>query len=306
MEKKFRYSEIFGGNGLPSVSDRVMGSFQGEGRYSGHPTVWLRTFGCNFECRSFGQSHLPIGEQIDPYASIDPKEYKTMEELPVLTVGCDSGYSWAKKFAHLAKQGTPKEITNEIRSRLEGGSFQHPKSKQYTHMAFTGGEPILNQTALVEVMSQFLIENDAPRNITIETNGTQKLRQPFIDVFSHWMNIDSNNELFWSVSPKLYLSGESWSDAIRPDIVETYDKLSNRGQLKYVCDGSERAWDEVERATDLYRSVGIDWSVWIMPVSATKEGQEDIQAKIADQTMSRGYNFAARIHCWVYGNDMGR
>ena len=44
-EKKYRYSEIFS-------------SIQGEGRYSGVPTIWLRLWGCNFECRGFNQEDL--------------------------------------------------------------------------------------------------------------------------------------------------------------------------------------------------------------------------------------------------------
>jgi 7-carboxy-7-deazaguanine synthase len=34
-------------------------SIQGEGRYMGVPSVFLRTFGCNFKCAGFG---MPNGE----------------------------------------------------------------------------------------------------------------------------------------------------------------------------------------------------------------------------------------------------
>ena len=33
-------------------------SIQGEGRYMGVPSVFLRTFGCNFKCAGFGMSRL--------------------------------------------------------------------------------------------------------------------------------------------------------------------------------------------------------------------------------------------------------
>ena len=34
-------------------------SIQGEGRYMGVPSVFLRTFGCNFKCAGFG---MPTGK----------------------------------------------------------------------------------------------------------------------------------------------------------------------------------------------------------------------------------------------------
>ena len=33
-------------------------SVQGEGKWAGVPSVFLRTFGCNFQCRGFG---MPFG-----------------------------------------------------------------------------------------------------------------------------------------------------------------------------------------------------------------------------------------------------
>ena len=39
---KLRYSEAFY-------------SVQGEGRFVGVPSIFLRVFGCNFECAGFGQ-----------------------------------------------------------------------------------------------------------------------------------------------------------------------------------------------------------------------------------------------------------
>ena len=35
-------------------------SIQGEGKWAGVPSVFLRTFGCNFTCAGFG---LPLGER---------------------------------------------------------------------------------------------------------------------------------------------------------------------------------------------------------------------------------------------------
>lgn len=289
-EKKYRYSEIFGQ------------TFQGEGTYTGRPTAWLRVWGCNFECAGFGQEQPDKPETYDlDYLKIDPSEYKSMEALPVFHRGCDSSYSWAKKFSHLAHQSTASEICDKIEATLPGGKFLHPKSGQWHHMAFTGGEPMMSQTAIVDIMERFAERDNTPKFVTIETNGTQKPRPAFENTF---MNHDG--ELFWSVSPKLYLSGEMWANAIKPEVVAAYKALSDHGQLKYVCNGTDRNWDEVARATDAYREAGIDWDVWIMPVGADREMQESHQAKIAEQAVERGYSVSARVHTWVFGNVIGK
>lgn len=289
-EKKYRYSEIFGQ------------TFQGEGAYTGRPTAWLRVWGCNFECAGFGQEQPDKPETYDlDYLKIDPAEYKSMEALPVFHRGCDSSYSWAKKFAHLAHQNTAAGICDEIEAVLPGGKFLHPTSKQWHHMAFTGGEPMMSQTAIVDVMENFAARDNTPRFVTIETNGTQKPRPAFENLFAN-----HEGELFWSVSPKLYLSGELWANAIKPEVLAHYKAISDHGQLKYVCNGTDRNWDEVARATDLYREAGINWDVWIMPVGADREMQESHQARIAEQAVERGYSVSARVHTWVFGNVIGK
>lgn len=289
----FNYSEIFGK------------TFQGEGKYTGVPTAWIRLWGCNFECAGFGQDNPedPSSYDLD-YMNIDPSEYKSMEALPVFHRGCDSSYSWAKKFQGLAHSGSGAEIADRILEWLPGGTWIHPKSGQPTHLAITGGEPLMSQSAIVAIMDAFFEKGQVPTHITIETNGTQMPRKNFIDAMKRFT--DAGGELFWSVSPKLYLSGESWDQAILPEVLESYKEISDCGQLKYVCNGSERNWEEVEEATELYREVGIDWDVWIMPVGADKEMQESHQARIAEEACDRGYNVAARVHTWVFGNVIGK
>ena len=56
-------------------------SIQGEGRYMGVPSVFLRTFGCNFTCDGFG---MPRGEESKErdFIAADIKKFFKYQDLP--------------------------------------------------------------------------------------------------------------------------------------------------------------------------------------------------------------------------------
>jgi organic radical activating enzyme len=244
--------------------------------------------------------------------------YDKIEDLPVFEYGCDSSYTWAKKFGHLAKNHTPKEICDAISESFKHesnpeGLFLHPLTKQWTHMAFTGGEPMLNQEAMVAILTEFDHRGNMPKYVTVETNGTKPFKQKqFLDQyikeqFRPYFPKQMGREWFWSVSPKLWsTAGEKTKKAIKPEVVGAYADASNHGHLKYVVNGTKESWDEVEQYTKLFRQEGVNWDVYIMPVGATKEQQEDEQiAEIAVEAMKRGYYVSGRLHCYVFGNKIG-
>ena len=59
-------------------------SVQGEGRYMGVPSIFLRTFGCNFKCAGFG---MPRGQRSTEAEFIDPKQFRLYQELPLVSTG---------------------------------------------------------------------------------------------------------------------------------------------------------------------------------------------------------------------------
>ena len=300
----------------------IFRSIQGEGVYTGVPTVWLRMFGCNLECNGFGQDDPTDPDSyVLPYQEIDLTDITVQEELPVFDYGCDSSYSWSKKFKKLQRRGTPNEVAYELFKLMHDSK---------THIAFTGGEPMMKaaQKNIVKVIHEikelFRATNDygyygekynnAITNITFETNGTR----PIIDELRNRIMADSigDVEYFFSVSPKIWsTSGEK--DRICPDIVKGYQDACGKfnqyqgskdpqGQLKFVCNGTDQSWDEIEDAVDMFRHAGVRYPIWIMPVGATEESQnKDHVSRIAEETMDRGYNVAARVHCYIWGNQIG-
>lgn len=309
-DKTFKYSEIFY-------------SFQGEGHYTGKPTAWIRFFLCNLQCDGFGQKDPTDPSTYElPYQTIDISHIKRIEDLPVFEFGCDSSYTWSKKYRHLAKDEPAIEIVQNLSSVIAhetnpNGSFRHPKTLQETHMAFTGGEPMLNQPAMIAIMNEFYRVGNIPMNVTVETNGTKIIKDEMFMMIEKYLTTSEfggsvpdalgSTEWFWSCSPKLRsTSGELPKKAIKPEHLAEYAEVSNNGQLKYVVNGTPQSWEEVEEHTEAFRAAGVDWPVYIMPVGATLEEQsEDVIAEIAVEAMKRGYYFSGRLHCYVFGNKIG-
>jgi len=217
----------------------------------------------------------------------------------------------------LQHKKTAAEICDEIQNALKNefnpeGLFLHPHSNQEQHMCFTGGEPLMPhaQAAVIDVLREFQSRGNQPMYITFETNGTQTLTEDFIKFFNeeYWMT-----EVFFSVSPKLFtVSGEKADKAIKPEVVQQYQRIDNSyGQIKPVVGGEDRQWAEMDQMLEQFLVAGIDWPVWVMPVGATEEGQAGeygshaSAGKVAEMAYKRGYNVSSRVHVYLWGNLIG-
>jgi 6-pyruvoyltetrahydropterin 2'-reductase len=289
-------------------------SFQGEGTHTGKNTLWLRWFLCNLECRGFGQED-PTNPETYKEVGNDRNliDIKNLNELPIFEYGCDSAYSVAKKYEHLVYDHTAEEIADRLEAELVSptnpqGLFKHPRSGAETHMCFTGGEPMMRQSqrAIESVMRELHSRGNMPKYVTIETNGTQKLSKEFVEFLEEFHIGLGGIEWFWSLSPKLFnTSGETARKAIKPDVIKSYQDQWTSGHLKFVVNGTEATWQELEDTVDLFRQEGISFPVWIMPVGATKEDQETEQVKkIVSETLERGYNVSGRLHAHMLGNEL--
>jgi len=316
MSKEYVYSEIFN-------------SVQGEGHYTGVPSAWLRFFLCNLQCDGFGQKDPTNPDTYElPYKDFDVSSITRVEDLPVWDKGCDSSYTWSKKYKHLMHKADAKTIALRIKDALKTetnpeGTFRHPHSDQTSHMCFTGGEPLMKhaQQAAIEIIQEFKqmsggwnkrmghsMGSNLPASITWETNGTQELTDEFRSAFGNKGFF--SNEIFFSVSPKLWtVAGEKRDKAICPDIVADYyqlaDVMKGKGQLKFVAGPSKEQWEEVDEVVDLFRQAGVYWPVWIMPTGATVEEQDADAGAVAKLAYERGYNVAARVHTYLFGNAIG-
>lgn len=276
-------------------------SAQGEGRFVGVPSVFLRTFGCNFTCGGFG---MPSGEASTERDEVDPKQYRTFEDLPLVTTGCDSYASWDPRFKRFSPSLETGEVVDRMLALTPNHRWQQANGNR-VHLVITGGEPLLGWQ---RVYPEILGHPDMAdlRDLTFETNGTQELTPRFEDYLMQWQmpEDDSAKEITFSVSAKLPVSGEKWEDAIQPHVVVGYEQVGHT-YLKFVVERAED-FDHVDRAVGEYRTAGFRGPVYVMPVGGVVSVYDGNRINVADEAMRRGYYYSPRLHVDIWGNGWGK
>ena len=286
--EKITYTEIFY-------------SLQGEGMYAGVPSIFFRTYGCNFRCRKFGRSQ---NEQIDAHnpevieiiRNID--QYQRFEDLPLVTTGCDTYASIYPEFKRFNHQETVSVISDQIHDLLPGNVWRD------SHLIITGGEPLLAYQQLYPELLE-LCRSRGLEHLTFETNGTQKLYPEveeylFQEFTRHGRDFEN---LTFSVSPKLPCSGEPFERAIQPEVVHQY-ALYGRVYLKFVV-ATQQDVEDAERAVAEYRKHNVNCPVYLMPVGGVPQVYNLNTQQVAQLALERGWRYSPRLQVDIWRNAWG-
>ena len=272
-------------------------SIQGEGRYMGVPSVFLRTFGCNFKCAGFG---MPRGESSHEATDIAAthtmiESFQKYEDLPLVSTGCDSYASWHPAFKDLSPMLTSEAIVERIMEILPFEEWHDE------HLVITGGEPLLGwQRAYPDLLNNSKMR--ALKEITFETNGTQKLTPEFKEYLRKW-NSEVGKELTFSVSAKLPCSGEKWEEAILPEVVCEYEEVGT-AYLKFVI-ATEQDYLDAIQAVKEYRLAGFKGHVYLMPVGGVESVYSLNNRRVADIAMAAGLRYSDRLQVPLFKNEWG-
>jgi len=172
-------------------------TIQGEGKYTGNPSVFVRFGKCNMQCPGF------------------EVEYETPSGIKKCS--CDSFYASDIAFRdEWKKYKTSEELILEVSKILP---------KYTVDIVITGGEPLLywKDTEFQKFMKHYV--NNGCR-VTVETNASID-----IELFETW-----HKEIVFSMSVKLSNSGESLSKRVNINTLNSIIKISKESYLKFVVD----------------------------------------------------------------------
>ena len=289
---KYQWSEIFL-------------SIEGEAKWAGHPTAYIRFTGCNFSCKGFNNP-----DNIEPASEhalgFSPKRIHAVSEIPEISIGCDSLYSWHKDFRHLWHQGDEHVLAAEVTKILPSYGWKSDTGQEVI-LSLTGGEPTLRAKTIPHLLST--PEFNQVRHVLIETNCAVSLPEGFIAALGDWAR-NRSGHITWSNSPKLTVSGEPFAQAIRPDVALMQRKIPQEHYTQYFkfvcCDDDD--FQEVQHVMTQYYNAGVPRhvEVYIMPMACTEQQQKQVMQNVAMKCLEYGFIYCHRIQNTVFENAIGK
>jgi 7-carboxy-7-deazaguanine synthase len=188
---------------------------------------------------------------------------------------CDTPYSWDWKRYDPAV---------ELREIDVGEVAASIRAMDVPRVVVTGGEPLLQQRALVELLR--LLPGLA---VEVETNG---IHAPEPELVEHVER--------FNVSPKLANAGIERSRRYKPEVLRAL-QATGKAVFKFVaCEPPDL--DEIEAMVAECELT----DVWVMPEGTDAQTLVARAQRLADAVVARGWHLTPRLHILLWGDERGR
>ena len=186
-----------------------------------------------------------------------------------------------------------RDILDEIK-RLWSG--------QPTRIVISGGEPMLQQRELGELVEILLING---WEVEIETAGTIAPIQLPVNLPGEdhpvVLPFGKPGAVHYNVSPKLEHSGNPLRSRRNIKALQVLNRLDSN--FKFVV----ASMDDFAEVEEIIELVGIEKSkVWIMPEGIDIQAIKEHGLAIVDYVMAQGWHMTLRNHIWLWGEERGK
>lgn len=231
--------------------DKLFYTLEGEGEYIGYPSVFMRMSMCNLTCSKFASKDSPHG--------------------------CDSYISWSIK---------NKMTFNEIFELMEKCNYiDHLRNGAIFKL--TGGEPIIQEKALLKFIAALVERYNFLPRIDFETNAT-------IEPSEEWV---TKWKATFTTSPKLSTNGDPESKTYKPDVLKWHVK--NKSGFKFVVTCSEDLDEIWNKYVTSDVQVPLD-RIWFMPCCGSREEHVQKAPAVAEYAKALNVKFSPRLHLLVW------
>ncbi|MDA7817168.1 7-carboxy-7-deazaguanine synthase QueE [Sulfurimonas sp.] len=242
-------------------------SIQGEGKYTGVPSLFFRFGGCNMKCEGFG--------------------CKETSEDGVEVIGCDTVYAVNKE--HFSKNWIPINNSQELLNVLN--QYDLPDG---VDIVLTGGEPLIyaNDPIFIEFLEALHVDG---HSVTFETNGSLHVDFDKYPIYK---------EFIFALSVKLSNSNEPFNKRVRGDVIYSIAHKARESFFKFSID-AESITLGLEEEIEMITTHSPKTKVYCMPLGGSKEEVESNTEPLIEFCKSKGYNFSDRLHIRIWDQNKG-